>query len=184
MLVKLSTVSFSEDLVQGTESREGLLCLSRWRCRILASFWVWSFTHSKISLPCWVRNWKSPSPVLQPLKFKAEGVNQLTCSAVNLARRGKEGGMDRVKGSKDRSKQGRNLMIKFHQRAYLTKFCQIHQNHYACILAYTYMKVQESSRATFTLVILVWIWDQHSFNFYVHSHISSIICFSYPIHCV
>lgn len=85
MLVKLSTVSFSEDLVQGTESREGLLCLSRWRCRILASFWVWSFTHSKISLPCWVRNWKSPSPVLQPLKFKAEGVNQLTCSAVNLA---------------------------------------------------------------------------------------------------
>lgn len=70
LLVKLSTVSFSDDLVQGTESKEGLLCLSCWRCLMLASFWVCSFTHSKISLPCWDRNWKCPSPVLQPLKIK------------------------------------------------------------------------------------------------------------------
>ena len=70
LLVRLSTVSFSDDLVQGTESIEGLLCLSWGRgCRILASFWVCSFTQSKISRPRWVRNWKCPSPVLQPLKI-------------------------------------------------------------------------------------------------------------------
>lgn len=70
LLVKLSTVSFSEDLVQGTESSEGLRGLSCGRCRMLASFWVCSLTHSKISRPCWVRNWKCPSPVLQPLKIE------------------------------------------------------------------------------------------------------------------
>lgn len=77
MLVKLSTVSFSDDLVQGTESKEGLLGLSCWRCRILASFWVWSFTHSKISLPCCVRNLKCPSPVLQLLKKKVQRMHKL-----------------------------------------------------------------------------------------------------------
>ena len=38
LLVKLSTVSFSDDLVHGTESNEGLLGLSCGRCRMLASF--------------------------------------------------------------------------------------------------------------------------------------------------
>ena len=69
VLVRLSAVSFSDDLVHGTESKEGLLSLSCWWVRILASFWVCSFTHSRISLPCWVKNWNSPSPALQPLKI-------------------------------------------------------------------------------------------------------------------
>lgn len=72
LLVRLSTVSFSDDLVQGTESNEGLLCRSCWRCLMLASFWVCSLTHSKISRPCWVRNWKCPSPDLQPLKIQVK----------------------------------------------------------------------------------------------------------------
>ena len=38
--------------------------------------------------------------------------------------RGKEGGMDRVTESKERSKQRGELIIKFRQRAYLMKFCQ------------------------------------------------------------